>query len=87
MTNVSNASEFKKSINSTILWRKLPKLFVWIHFHKVLTISKLTIKKKYLYKQSKPLKTSNIKWKTIRINSFCWDYNIITKLTKQINWI
>ena len=28
-----------------------------------------------------------IKWKTIRINLFCWDYNIITKQTKQINWI
>ena len=26
----------------------------------------------------------NIKWKTIRINSFCWDYNIKTKQTKQI---
>ena len=29
----------------------------------------------------------NIKWKTIRINPFCSDYNIITKQTKQINWI
>ena len=28
----------------------------------------------------------NINWKTIRINSFCCDYNIITKQTKQINW-
>ena len=26
------------------------------------------------------------KWKTIRINSFCWDSNIITKQTTQINW-
>ena len=29
----------------------------------------------------------NIIWKAIQINSFCWDYNIITNQTKQINWI